>query len=238
MANKRPNGLLSFFAWLLPASAIKTWVLRRLGNEIGESTTIGPNLVVGCGSFRVGDGTVIDPFNLFKGLARVDIGSRVRIGRFNQISADRAFQQYSDKVGAFIMQELSLITNRHYVDCSGQVIIGRHAAVGGLRTIIQSHEFDLGESRATIGKVTVGEYAMTGACCLLLKDSYVPPYSVLAAGTVLSKRRDNTEVKAGLYGGVPAKFIRELPYLGWYKDDEVVRTVKPFNDDVFRLDGS
>jgi hypothetical protein len=79
---------------------------------------------------------------------------------------------------------------------------------------------------------------MTGACCLLLKDSHVPPYSVLAAGTVLSKTRDDAEVKRGLYGGVPAKFIRELPELGWYGDDDVVRDVKPFNDDAFRLDRS
>ncbi len=238
MANQRPNALLSLIAWLLPASKLKILILRRLGNEIGESTTIGPNLVVGCGRFHIGDGSMIDPFNLFKGLARVEIGSRVRIGRNNQISASRAFQQYSDRVGAFIMRELSLITNRHYVDCAGQVIIERHAAVGGLRTIIQSHEFDLGKSDATVGQVTVGEYAMTGACCVLLKDSYVPPYSVLAAGTVLPKRRPDSEMKRGLYGGVPAKFIRELPDLEWYNDDEVVRSVKPFNDEVFRLDGS
>ena len=31
---------------------------------------------------------------------------------------------------------------------------------------------------------------------------------------------------------------RELPDLEWYNDDEVVRSVKPFNDEVFRLDGS
>jgi acetyltransferase-like isoleucine patch superfamily enzyme len=236
MGVKRPNALLSLFAWLLPASPIKIWLLRRLGNDIGENTIIGPNVVLNCGPFQVGAETVVDPFNLFKGLSRVELGSRVRIGRYNQISAVPAYQQFSDKVGIFIMREISLLTNRHYIDCSGQVILDRHAAVGGLRTIVQSHEFDLETSDATIGKVTVGEYAMTGACCLLLKDSYVPPYSVLAAGTVLSKARDDAELKRGLYGGVPAKFIRELPELGWYEDDDVVRDVKPFNDDAFRLD--
>ncbi|AGB21771.1 hypothetical protein Mycsm_01359 [Mycobacterium sp. JS623] len=238
MGGKRPNVFVSLFAWLLPSSALKTWVLRRLGNEIGENAFLGPNLVWNCGNFSVGDDTIVDPFNLFKGLARVELGSRVRIGRYNQFSAVPAYQQFSDKVGLFIMRDISLVTNRHYIDCSGQVIIGHHAAVGGMRTIIQSHEFDLAASGATIGKVTVGEYAMTGACCLLLKDSFVPPYSVLAAGTVMSRQRENGDARRGLYGGVPAKFIRELPDLDWYRDDDVVRPVKPFDDAAFRLDGS
>lgn len=234
---RRPNPWLSLFAWLLPSSRFKIWLLRKLGNVVGERVVIGPNLVLGCGGFEIGDDTVLDPFNLFKGLSRVVMGNRVRIGRYNQISASPEYQKYSDKVGVFIMRDVTLVTNRHYIDCSGQVIIDYHAAVGGLRTVMQSHEFDLVASHATVGRVVVGEFAMTGACCILLKDCTVPPYSVLAAGTVMGKRRDG-EMKRGLYGGVPARFIRELPELGWYQDDEVVRAVKPFSDDHFRLDDS
>ncbi|UUO02951.1 hypothetical protein M4D79_06935 [Mycolicibacterium novocastrense] len=229
---------MSLFAWLMPASRLKVWLLRKLGNVIGDRVTIGPNLVLGCGRFEIGDDTVLDPLNLFKGLARVEIGRRVRIGRYNQFSASPEYQKYSDRVGQFIMRDVALVTNRHYIDCSGEVIVDYHAAIGGLRTVVQSHEFDLVDSAATVGRVVIGEFAMTGACCLLLKDCFVPPYSVLAAGTVMAKQRDGEEMKRGLYGGVPARFLRELPELGWYQDDEVVRAVKPFDDDHFRPDGS
>jgi acetyltransferase-like isoleucine patch superfamily enzyme len=230
---RRPNPWLSLFAWLLPSSHFKIWLLRRLGNHIGDRVVIGPNAVLGCGRFEIGNDTVLDPFNLFKGLSRVELGNRVRIGRYNQISASPEYQKHSDYVGRFIMRDVTLVTNRHYIDCSGQVLIDYHAAVGGMRTIMQSHEFDLAACHATVGRVVIGEFAMTGACCLLLKDCEVPPYSVLAAGTVMARRRDG-ETKRGLYGGVPARFIRELPELGWWEDDEVVRPVKPFNDDQFR----
>jgi hypothetical protein len=174
-ANSRPNPWLSLFAWLLPNSSLKTWTLRKLGNDISDGAIIGPNLVIGCGRFRVGEGTVIEPFNLFKGLSRVNLGSRARIGRYNQISAAPEYQRLSDRVGAFVMHDISLLTHRHYIDCSGQVIIGYHAVIAGIRTIVQSHEFDLEQSVATVGRVMVGEYAQTGTRCLLLKDSVVPP---------------------------------------------------------------
>jgi acetyltransferase-like isoleucine patch superfamily enzyme len=236
--NSRPNPWLSLFAWLLPTSSVKTWALRKLGNDISDDAIIGPNLVIGCGWFRVGEGTVIEPFNLFKGLARVNLGSRARIGRYNQISAAPEYQRFSDKVGAFVMHDISLLTNRHYIDCSGQVVIGYHAVIAGIRTIVQSHEFDLEQSVATVGRVMVGEYAQTGTRCLLLKNSVVPPYSVLAAGTVLAKQRDGAEMKPGLYGGTPAKFIRELQYGAWYHSDHFhIHPLKPFDDHMFEVDG-
>ena len=236
-SSSRPNRWLSLFAWLLPNSSVKTWVLRKLGNDISDDAIIGPNLVIGCGRFRVGEGTMIEPFNLFKGLSRVDLGFRVRIGRYNQISAAPEYQRFSDKVGAFVMQDISLLTNRHYVDCSGQVVIGYHAVIAGIRTIVQSHEFDLEQSVATVGKVMVGDYAQTGTRCLLLKDSAVPPYSVLAAGTVLAKPRDGADMKPGLYGGTPAKFIRELRYGAWYNGGHFHNhPLKPFDDHMFEVD--
>jgi len=65
----------------------------------------------------------------------------------------------------------------------------------------------------------------------------VPPYSVLAAGTVLAKQRDGAEMKPGLYGGTPAKFIRELRYGAWYHRDHFhIHPLKPFDDHMFEVD--
>jgi acetyltransferase-like isoleucine patch superfamily enzyme len=136
------------------------------------------------------------------------------------------------------MHDMSLLTYRHYIDCSGQVVIGYHAVVAGIRRIVRSHEFDLEQSVATVDRVMVGEYAQTGTRCLLLKNSVVPPYSVPAAGTVLAKQRDDAEMKPGLYGGTPSKFIRELRYGAWDQGDHFhIHPVKPFDDRMFEVDG-
>jgi hypothetical protein len=143
-SNSRPNPWLSLFAWLLPNSSLKTWALRMLGNEISDDTIIGPNLVIGCGRFRVGEGTMIEPFNLFKGLSWVSLGSRVRIGRYNQISAAPEYQRFQRQGGCVrhARHEPFDIPALHRL-LGAQVVIGYHAVVAGRRTIVQSHEFDL-----------------------------------------------------------------------------------------------
>jgi hypothetical protein len=45
-SNSRLHLWLSLFAWVLPASSLKTWALR---NDIADDAIIGPNLVIGYG---------------------------------------------------------------------------------------------------------------------------------------------------------------------------------------------
>jgi hypothetical protein len=55
---------------------------------------------------------------------------------------------------------------------------------------------------------------------------------------VLAKQRDDAEMKPGLYGGTPAKFIRELRYGPWYHGDHFhTHPLKPFDDHMFEVDG-
>ena len=48
-SNSRLHLWLSLFAWVLPASSLKTWALRKLRHDIADDAIIGPNLVIGCG---------------------------------------------------------------------------------------------------------------------------------------------------------------------------------------------
>jgi acetyltransferase-like isoleucine patch superfamily enzyme len=220
-------------AWLLPSSPLKLRLLRMLGHDIAESAIVGPTLVLGCGRFSVGAGSVIDPFNLFKSLSRVKLGEQVRMGRFNQVSAARGFQQYSPRVGAFIVGDEVTITNRHYFDCSGQVVLRNHTAIGGIRTIVQSHEFDLGGSVSRVDVTEVGEFTMLGTRCLVLMGARLPSHSVFAAGSVVPRTRDGVDQPSGLYGGVPATHRTDIGELGWYNDRRVVRDVTEFDDSTF-----
>lgn len=233
----RPNKWLSLIAWLLPSSGLKLWILRSLGNNIGRDVALGPNLVLNCGRFSIADDAAVMSFNIFKQLSSIELGAQGVIGRFNQFTAAPEYQRYSPLVGKLIVGEFGYITNRHYVDCSGQVILRPYAVVGGIKSTIQSHEADLVENKSKPGRVILGRNAMTGTGCILLKDSHLPERSILAAGSVLSRAKERDGMAAsGLYGGAPARFLREIKDMEFWHRACNYTPIAPFDDDQFRLE--
>lgn len=229
MPRFRANKYVSLVAWLLPNSKLKTWFLRRLGHQIGDGVCIAPVLVVNCGQFTVGDRTMIYPMNLFKNLARVHLGDGALIGQLNQFTAAPEYQHFSSRAGCLVMGEQAAFTNRHYVDCSGQVILRPFGVIGGVRTILQSHQIDLARNKTTVGKVVIDENAITLTGCVLLMDSHLPPRSILGAHSLLMKSHED-EGKSGLYAGNPAKFLHELDEFTWWDRDHWMTAVTAFDD--------
>lgn len=174
MSAHRPNKWLSLFAWLLPSGSVKLWALRSLGNHIGRDVFLGPNLVLNCGNFSIADGAAIMNFNIFKQLSSVELGPRSVIGRFNQLTAAPEYQRYSPVVGTLSLGESRIITNHHYVDCSGQVIFRPFSAIGGVKCIIQSHSIDLVDNTSKPGRVVLGRSSGAFTASVLLMDSYLP----------------------------------------------------------------
>jgi acetyltransferase-like isoleucine patch superfamily enzyme len=133
------------------------------------------------------------------------------------------------------MHDYATITNRHYFDCSGQIILHKRAGVGGIKSTFQTHEIDLRDNKTTLGQIVVGENAMTGTGCLLLKGAVVPDRSVIAAGSIVLKSDvDPATAAKGLYGGVPARYLTELNDLTWWARDSNDTQVTVFDDTVFR----
>lgn len=228
---------MSLILWLLPNSSLKRWALRILGNDIAEDAIIAPQLVLGCGPFSIGSGAIIERFNIFRNMARVQMDSKTLIGSWNQFTAAPEYQQYSDRVGLLWMKELSFVTNRHYLDCSGQVLLGPYSAIAGIKSVIQSHELDVSLNQTTVGRVVFGENSLSTTACVLLKDSYLPDRSMLAAGSVMVKAKDGGEpLKPGLYGGTPARFIKELKDFAWWHRDSYHTEVTAFDDKPFALE--
>jgi len=233
---KRPNALLSLFVWLLPNSPFKHWALRRMGHQIGKNVVIRPNFVINCGWFRIDDGTMLLGFNIIRNLSHFEVGHDSIIGRVNMFTAAPEFQQFSDWVGWFRMGAYGTITSRHYLDCSGQILIGYHAGIAGLRCILQSHTIDLINDVNTVGKIVFDDYSAVMTRCLVLKDAYLPTRSILAAGSLLLPSNDDEELPSGMYAGSPAKKVRDLPYMKWYDRNDVLGEQKPFDDSMFKLD--
>lgn len=232
-SNYRPNKYLSLLVWLLPNSPFKHWALRKLGNRIGNRVHVGTNLVLSCGPFFLEDDVIIRTGNVFRNLAGAKLERAARIGAWNQITAAPGYQQFSDRVGTLIMAEMSLITYRHYLDCSGQVVIGRNSAIGGVKSIVQSHEFDMRTALTTVGRVTIGENTMCTTGVLLLKGANVPDRSILAAGSVMPKAKEGEEMPTGLYAGIPARHLRELSGFAWWHRTDLTVPITDFDDHMF-----
>jgi acetyltransferase-like isoleucine patch superfamily enzyme len=234
--HRRPNALLSLAVWLLPHSGLKIRALRLLGHDIGEKVTLAPNLVLGCGRFTIDDGAIIGPFNVFRNLAHLSMKPDSAIGSWNQLTAAAEYQQFSDRVGTLSLGYLAAITNRHYLDCSGQIILHDRAGVGGIKSIFQSHEIDLEQNATTVGTIVVGVNAMTGTACTVLKDAHLPDRSILGAGSLLTKAKPGADMpEQSLYAGVPARAVRHIEDLTWWHRSNYYTPVRAFDDSKFPL---
>lgn len=135
------------------------------------------------------------------------------IGRGNWITgfptdSPEFFFHQSDRRAELILGEHTAITNRHLLDCTHRVTIGRFTTFAGFRSQILTHSIDLEKCRQSSKPVTIGEYCFVGTDCVLLGGATLPDYSVLAAKSLLNKPLNEEYT---LYGGIPARPIRDLP---------------------------
>ncbi len=218
-STRTPNPVLSLVFWMLPAGAVKNMVLRLLGNEIGRGADLGPNLVLRCGRFSCGAGSSIGAFNVFRNLAAVELGDHAFIGGFNQVTAAPAYQRIDRDAGRLVLAAGAGIVNRHYLDCSGGIRLGRMAMLAGVRSIFQSHELDLRHNRATAAPIAVGEFTFTGTRVLVLAGASVPARSIVAAGSVWVRGSD--PARPGLHAGNPARWIKPVADWEWMSRRDV-----------------
>jgi acetyltransferase-like isoleucine patch superfamily enzyme len=205
------KSLLRLMIVLLP------WRLRRhtlewlYGYRLHPSSRIGrawvyPKQLVLERGASIGDLTVI------KGLDLVSLGEHASIGRLNWITAYPSnsgahFAHLSDRKPHLVLAEHAAITNRHIIDCTERVSIGRYSTVGGFRSQILTHSIDLRESRQDARSVSIGEYCFLGTACTVLGGSTLPDYSVLGAHALLNEAHQE---RLRLYAGVPARPVANL----------------------------
>lgn len=204
----RIRAILLLGVWLLPATGLKNWTLRRLGHAVHSSATAKANLVWRVRVFDVGPGSRVDRGNVFKNLRLVRVGDGATIGRWNTFSTHPAFARLLPTGAQLTLATRSYITSRHQVDCSGSLHVGELAAVAGHQTKILTHSIDLARNAQSARPVVIGARTFVGARCLLLGGAEMPERSVLAAGSVLTPRPEPRE--SGLWAGVPAVYKRPI----------------------------
>jgi acetyltransferase-like isoleucine patch superfamily enzyme len=158
-------------------------------------------------------GASIGHFTVAKGMDRIAMGERSHIGRLNWISAfptgtgSAHFAHLRERVPQLVLGEHASITNRHIVDCTERVEIGRFATVAGFRSQILTHSIDLEECRQDARPVTIGDFCFVGTACTILGGAVLPHHSILGAHALL-KRAFQEPYR--LYAGVPAVAAGEV----------------------------
>jgi acetyltransferase-like isoleucine patch superfamily enzyme len=158
-------------------------------------------------------GASIGHLTVAKGMDRIAMGERSHIGRLNWISAfptgsgSAHFAHLHERVPQLVVGEHASITNRHIIDCTERVEIGRFATVAGFRSQILTHSIDLAECRQDAKPVTIGDFCFVGTACTILGGAVLPHHSILGAHALL--RRVYHEPYR-VYAGVPAVEISSV----------------------------
>ena len=196
---------------ILP-SKIKVFLYSKLlGWDISSSVHIGFSLIL-CENLIMENHSKIGNLTCVKGLSRLHMEEFSSIGALNWITGfplikSKHFEADIDREPILHIQEHSAITSRHMIDCTNKVVIGKYSTFAGFRSQILTHSIDLKEGRQRSSSVKIGDYCFVGTGCVLLPGSQIPNNTILAAGSVLTKKMLEENC---VYGGGPAKKISSI----------------------------
>ena len=134
-----------------------------------------------CGrNFQVTHNVVINTLGSF------DVGDNVRIGIFCRLNGS--------SFGMCVIGDEAIIGQGTMITCGNHVFNGRN--------------FRDGKYSGNIQVIKIGRGSWIGANCTVTPGASVPPHSVVAAQSCVTKKMEEREY--GIYGGVPARFIKNL----------------------------
>lgn len=209
---------MSFRELFSLATILMPWALRRallvhvLGYKIDRSARIGFSLICPA-RLEMGPRSGIGHLTLCKrGVDLLRLGEGAIVGNLNWITAvplkgSPYFRDGVDRHPELVVQDQAAITNRHFIDCTSSVSVGRFAILAGCRSVILSHSIDLVNCKQNSSPISIGAYCFVGAASVMLPGSALPDYSVLGANSLLNKT--HTE-QYFLYAGSPARPVKQL----------------------------
>jgi acetyltransferase-like isoleucine patch superfamily enzyme len=192
---------------------IRRWILKiLLGFELHPTSYIGfawvlPRRLIMEAHTSIGHLTICKNLDLIHMKEYAVIGRGNWITGFPPIESPH-FAHQPDREPQLIMGEHSAITNRHLIDCTSKVTIGKFATFAGFRSQIMTHSVDIEKGRQTSAPVTIGDYSFVGTDCVILGGSTLPSYSVMGAKSLLNKEYEESH---HLYAGIPARPVKALP---------------------------
>lgn len=196
---------------------ILPWPLRRrclqigFGFELDRRSYIGFSLVEATSCVMKPESR-IGNFNFIRNLDRLELAEDAGIGTFNNITGypgkrSGSFDHLRGRECSLVLEAMSGVTSRHYVDCTAGVTIGKRSTVAGIRSTILTHSIDVRQSRQDAKPVLVGEGCFVGTNVIILPGVEIADQCVIAAGSVVNKP---LIVSGAIYAGNPALLKRKL----------------------------
>ncbi|MBA2416885.1 MAG: hypothetical protein H0V64_13575 [Geodermatophilaceae bacterium] len=208
---KKVKFLLVLLVGLLPAAPIKNRLLTMLGHQIHPTAKIDPIILYKVLRIEIGARTHIWSGNLFKNLRGIRIGADGTMMRWNRVTAIPSFRRTGgadpETVGILSLGDQVLVTKGHALDCSGGFIMADWSAIAGRETLVYSHSYDPSTHELACAPTRIGVNAFIAARTTVAAGATLPDRSVLAMGGVLMPGATKTDT---LYGGVPAKPVRDI----------------------------
>lgn len=195
----------------LPWRLKRALLVRFFGAKIAKDAKIGVSIVL-AKRIEIGAGARIGHLNVIRGMSLLSLGDGAIIGNLNWITAfpENAgghFAHLPERKPHLVLEEHATITNRHLIECTDLVHIGRFGGIGGFRCQILTHGVDLYRCRQTAKGVHIGAYSYVGTGCIILAGSTLPARSILGAGSVLT---GVFKEEGHLYRGNPAVMVRKI----------------------------
>lgn len=163
---------------------------------------------------RMDEGASIGHFTVGVNLDRIILGKNTHIGRSNWITGfptmtnSKHFAHDEARRSQLIIGDESAVTKHHHIDCTNTVRIGHHVTIAGYYSQLLTHSIDVYEGRQDSHPIEIGDYCFVSTGVKILGGAKLPDHSVLAAGAVLNRPMVESY---SLYGGVPAKRIKDIP---------------------------
>ena len=173
------------------ATLLFPWFLRRILLVYGMGYSIHPTARIGFSliypaRLEMGPGARIPHLTVCKaGVGLLRLGEGADIGNLNWITGvpllgTPHLGEQGDRHPELVINDQAAVTNRHYIDCTAAVSIGRFSTFAGCRSIVLTHSIDVANCKQGAIPISIGDYCFVGAASVLLPGAVLPNYSVLA----------------------------------------------------------
>jgi acetyltransferase-like isoleucine patch superfamily enzyme len=212
--------IVKLITFLLPWRLKRFLLIRFFKYEIHPSAKIGyswiyPKKLIMNSNSKIGN------LNIAVHLDLISIGKYSSISRGNWITGfpsktnSKHFSHQTERESKLLIGEHSAITKNHHIDCTSTITIGNFVTIAGYNSQLLTHSINILENRQDSSPIIIGDYCFVSTNVVVLGGAHLPSYSVLGAKAMLNKKMNQEYC---MYGGIPAKFISEIPKTAKYFD--------------------
>ena len=210
--------LFSLFIILLPWKLKRLFLVHFYKYDLDPTSHIGFSYIYPK-ILKMGPGSRIDHKVIAIHLDSISLGQNSSIGRGCWITGFPTGSNYDiHRKSELIIGNESAITKNHHIDCTNAIHVGNYVTIAGYNSQLLTHSIDYHENRQDSHPIVINDYCFVSTGVIILGGSSMPAHSVLAAGAVLNKVFSKEWV---LYGGVPAKPIKDIPLNAKYFTREI-----------------